>query len=178
MPRTELERRVRQSLLDRLVDEGPRADGRPPPADPPETREGSAARYRLGVLRDVEWLLNTRRTPVPVPGGCAELARSVFAYGLPDTTGVAVGTPQGRERLVRWVEETVNTFEPRLAGARVTLAEADQLRSPQVHFVLTAMLRMDPSPERVVFDTVLDLASGGYAVRDAAARDAAPEGAR
>ncbi len=168
MPRTELERAVRQSLLDRLTDDEPRT-----PADPPETREGSAARYRASVLRDVEWLLNTRRTPVPVAPALAELGRSVFAYGLPDTTGAALGTPQGRERLVRWVEETVTTFEPRLSGARVTLAAADQLRSPQVHFVLTATLRMDPSPERVVFDTVLDLASGGYAVRDAVTRDAA-----
>jgi type VI secretion system protein ImpF len=164
VPRTEPERTVRQSLLDRLTDDDPRA-----PADPPETREESVRRYRASVLRDVEWLLNTRRPVAPAPPGLAELGRSAFAYGLPDPVGLAVGTPHGRDQLVRWVEETVTAFEPRLAGVRVALAEADQAQSPQVRFTLAALLRVEPSPERVLFDTVLDLASGGYAMRDGGA---------
>jgi predicted component of type VI protein secretion system len=35
----------------------------------------------------------------------------------------------------------------------------------EVHFVVEAMLRIDPQPEHVVFDTVLDTASGDYHVR-------------
>ena len=34
----------------------------------------------------------------------------------------------------------------------------------QMRFVIQALLKMDPSPERVSFDTVLDLATGQYAV--------------
>ncbi|HEY0777013.1 MAG TPA: type VI secretion system baseplate subunit TssE [Gemmatirosa sp.] len=160
MARTELDRTVQPSLLDRLTDRDPRT-----PADPPISREESVRRFRNSVLRDVEWLLNTRRTPETVPEGLSLVSRSVFTYGLPDTTGIAMGSRVGRELLVRRIEQTLATFEPRLADVQVTLTEADQIRSPQVLFAITALLRMDPSPEQVVFDTVFDLASGGYAVR-------------
>lgn len=162
MARTELERTVQPSLLERLTDDDPRS-----PADPAITREESVRRYRASVIRDLEWLLNTRRTPDLVPPALTRVQASVFAYGLPDTTGVAVGTEAGRAQLVRWVEETIAAFEPRLSHVHVTLGDVDQMRAPQVHFAVTALLRMDPSPEQVVFDTVHDLATGGYVVRDA-----------
>lgn len=160
MARTELDRTVQPSLLDRLTDLDPRT-----PADPPLSREESVRRFRNSVLRDVEWLLNTRRTADEVPDALSLVRRSVFAYGLPDTTGTAMGSHAGRELLVRRVEQTLAAFEPRLANVSVVLTEADQVRSPQVLFAITALLRMDPSPEQVVFDTIFDLASGGYAVR-------------
>jgi type VI secretion system protein ImpF len=49
----------------------------------------------------------------------------------------------------------------------VRLLDADQVKAPQVRFAVEATLRMDPSPERIVFDTVLEIASGTYAVDDA-----------
>ena len=162
MARTEIERTVLPSLLDRLTDDDPRT-----PADPPLSREESVRRFRDGVLRDVEWLLNTRAPYEGVPAELGEVRRSAYTYGLPDTTGLAIATAGGRGRLVRWVEDAIATHEPRLTDVRVELTQADQASAPQVHFTLTALLRMDPSPEQVVFDTVLDLASGGYAVRDA-----------
>jgi len=165
--RTELERAVRPSLLDRLTDEAPGTT-----ADAPVTREESARRYRDAVLRDVEWLLNARRTPEAAPPALRQLRRSVYEYGLPDTLALPIVTRGGRERLTQWLEQTVATFEPRLTEVRVTLLDAEQGRAPQVRFAVAATLRMDPSPERVVFDTVFDVASGGYAVHEAGGRDA------
>ena len=46
----------------------------------------------------------------------------------------------------------------------VRLTDSDQIRMPQVRFAIEATLRMDPSPEQIVFDTVLEIASGSYAV--------------
>lgn len=164
MARTELERSVRPSLLDRLTDEEPDRS-----AEPPVTREASVRLYRASVLRDVEWLLNARRTPEPAPPALRHVRRSAYEYGLPDTLAIPVATREGRERLVQWLEQTLATFEPRLADIRVTLLGADQGQAPQVRFAVAATLRMDPSPERVLFDTVFDIASGGYDVRDAGA---------
>jgi type VI secretion system protein ImpF len=168
MGRTEIERTVRPSLLDRLSDTEPGFA-----ADPPVTREESERRYRLGVERDVEALLNTRRTMVPAPEWCPELRKSVYDYGLIDTTGVPVGTKAGRDRLLSALQDAIERFEPRLAQPRVRLIDAQQLRAPQVRFVLEAVLVMDPGREDVVFDTVLEIASGEYDVRD---NDAAPSG--
>jgi predicted component of type VI protein secretion system len=40
-----------------------------------------------------------------------------------------------------------------------------------LHFQIEGMLRTDPAPERIVFDTVLELSSGEYQVgRDNSAR--------
>jgi type VI secretion system protein ImpF len=157
--RTELERTVQPSLLDRLTDEE-----RDRPMDASLTREESERRFRLSVQRDVEWLLNTRRTMEPAPLERQQLRHSVYDYGLPDTIGVSMATPAGREALRLSMQETIARFEPRLGDVRVRLMEGTTPSAPQVRFVVEALLRMDPSPEQVVFDTVFEVSSGEYAV--------------
>lgn len=163
MPRPELERPVRASLLDRLTDLAPRE-----PGEAPETRDESERLYRESVLRDVEWLLNTRRTPEVAPTSLRQVRRSTYEYGLPDTLALPISTREGRERLVSWLEQTIATFEPRLTDVRVLLAQAEQKAAPQVRFTVAAVLRMDPSPEKVFFDTVFDVAAGSYDVFEGA----------
>jgi type VI secretion system protein ImpF len=72
----------------------------------------------------------------------------------------------GRERLLGALRDTLARFEPRLANPRVRLVDASQVSAPQMRFVVEATLMMDPSPEQVVFDTVLEIARGEYAVHD------------
>lgn len=158
-PRTELERSVLPSLLDRLTDTEPAR-----PADPATSFDASARAFREAVQRDVEWLLNTRRTIVPVPERLRELRESVFHFGIPDTTGLAVGTAEGRKVLQGMLQEALERFEPRLAEPRVKLLDVGTGSVQQIRFAVEAILRMDPSPERVVFDTVLEMASGVYDV--------------
>jgi type VI secretion system protein ImpF len=54
----------------------------------------------------------------------------------------------------------------------VRLVDAAQVNAPQMRFVVEATLVMDPSPEQVVFDTVLEIARGEYAVHDGPAPSA------
>ncbi|MGZ8376724.1 MAG: type VI secretion system baseplate subunit TssE [Gemmatirosa sp.] len=158
-PRTELDRSVQSSLLDRLTDTEPARA-----VDPATTFDASARAFRESVQRDVEWLLNTRRSIVSVPERLAFLRDSVFEFGIPDTTGLAVGTPDGRKALQGMLQEALERFEPRLAEPRVRLIDTSTGNVPQIRFAVEAILRMDPSPERVVFDTVLEMASGVYDV--------------
>jgi type VI secretion system protein ImpF len=163
MARTQLERTVLPSLLDRLTDLEPSLAG-----DAATSHEASVRAFRRSVQRDVETLLNARRSTddaqtAPFP----EVARSVLVFGLPDTSALAISTEDGREQLLAWLEETLALFEPRLADVRVRLVDADQGSAPQVRFTVEALLRMDPSPEQVVFDTVLELATGAYGVTGA-----------
>jgi type VI secretion system protein ImpF len=161
MARTEIERTVQPSLLDRLTDLEPdRA------TDAPTTREASAVSFRASVQRDVEWLLNTRRSIVVVPPSCPEVRDSVHEFGLPDTTGIPVGTTEGRHQLLTSLQDSLTRFEPRLANPRVKLGESEALKVPQLRFSVEATLRMDPNPEQVMFDTVLEVASGEYEVRE------------
>jgi type VI secretion system protein ImpF len=159
--RTEIEHIVTPSLLDRLTDESPRLS-----IDTVMTRAESERSFRRSVERDVEHLLNTRRTMYPAPETLNEVRHSVYEYGLIDTTGIPVGTPGGRDSLLAALRDTIVRFEPRLAETRVMLVDADQASAPQLRFVVEAQLILDRERQQVVFDTVLEVASGEYDVKD------------
>ena len=161
MARTELDRTVQQPFLDRLVDLDPKAA-----ADAPTTLASSARAFKASVRRDLEWLLNTRRIPEAVPEQLTELTRSLYAYGLPDISSMSRDSMEVRTKLLRQVERTIAQFEPRLARVRVSLVEqeTDNARR-ELRFVIEGTLRMDPNPEQVIFDTVLEISSGEYEVK-------------
>jgi len=56
-------------------------------------------------------------------------------------------------------------FEPQLSNVRVTVATADEEGRRELRFVIDGLLRMEPSPEQVVFDTVLEVTSATFEVR-------------
>jgi len=57
MPTTEREGPVTLSVLDRLIDQEPERK-----LEPPLTRSQSLRELKAALRRDLEWLLNTRRT--------------------------------------------------------------------------------------------------------------------
>jgi type VI secretion system protein ImpF len=151
---------VTPSVLDRLIDLEPRQ-----PEDSPSTRPQSVRRLRASVRRDLEWLLNTRRNPDAAPDSMAELSQSVYNYGLPDFSSVSLTSPKDRDWLLIEVERTVALFEPRLKAVRVTLMEEPGPNNRTMHFQIEGLLQMDPAPEQVSFDTILQLTSGEYQIR-------------
>ncbi len=155
------ERTVRLSVLDRLLDDAPRQA-----ADAPGSWEASLRELRACLVRDVEWLLNTRRVADPPLESCREVLRSVYQYGLPDISSMAA-SDETRERLARAVAECIDLFEPRLTAVRVTPKELGDGAGRGLHFTVEALLRLDPSPERVVFDTVVETVSGRVSVSGA-----------
>ena len=161
MARWEPEQTVTQSVLDRLVDRDPANQ-----VESPLTRAQSVRLLRTAVRRDVEWLLNSRRTPEPAGPEYEYLERSLFNYGLPDISSLHWDSSRDRSRLARMIETAINHFEPRLDRVRVIALDASSGGSVQVlRFQIEGMLKMDPSPEHISFDTVLQLSSGEYQVK-------------
>jgi len=153
-------RTVTQSVLDRLIDKRP-DEG----AEAPISRAQSVKHLREGLRRDLEWLLNTRRNPDAAPESMTELSRSLYNYGLPDFAALTVSSPKDRDHLLLELETTLAVFEPRLKDVRVTLLDSTAGYNRTLHFQIEGMLQMDPSPEQVSFDTVLQLTSGEYQIR-------------
>ncbi len=92
MARAEIDRTAQPSVLDRLIDLNPRG------GDAPMTFAQSVRMVKDAVRRDLEWLLNSRRTIEPAPPELAELRRSVYHYGLPDISSLtqdSAGTWRG-----------------------------------------------------------------------------------
>lgn len=152
------ERTVRLSVIDRLIDLEPRLAG-----DPPTTWSESVARLKESLLRDLEWLLNTRRIAEPAPDPYGEVQNSVYHFGIPDASSLSADSDVSRLKLMRHIEKSIELFEPRLMRVRVSTPDAPS-EHREIRFVVEALLRMDPSPERVVFDTVLEMASGEFRV--------------
>ncbi len=157
----EVERSIRQSLLDRLIDRDPEAR-----IDPHMSRMESLHQFRRSIKRDLEYLLNTVRNSDPVPDAFSELKRSVYYYGLPDLNGVALENPQDEARMLRSLEDVISMFEPRLARVRVTSYERLSKKKSSLLFHVDAVLMIEPHPEPISFDTVLEIAKGSYSVKD------------
>lgn len=159
MAKAELERNAEPSIIDRLID-----DDRHVTADRPPTRAESIRRVMDTVRRDIELLLNTRRIAMTPDEAMPEVAASLFFYGMPDLTSVSKDSQAAKTRLARQVEETITAFEPRLEQVKVTLVPSDRAQFGEVRFAIQAMLKLDPTPERVTFDTVLEPGRGTVAV--------------
>ena len=152
------DRSIRPSLLDRLIDEEPGNRN-----EAPDRRAQSLKELKDAVRRDLEWLLNSRRSPAEPVLSAKELWRSVYCYGLPDTNGLAMTSAEDRNRMARMVASAVAAFETRLTN--VTVSMDPPTRSGRVlHFQIEALLKMEPAPARVFFDTKLELSSGEYEV--------------
>jgi type VI secretion system protein ImpF len=107
---------LRLPILDRLLDDEPKIK-----SEAPMTRSASLARLKTAVRRDLENLLNTRRTPDYIPEGSVEILRSVYYYGLPDITSMPANFLYEQTKLLQSIETAVKTFEARLDGVKVSL---------------------------------------------------------
>ena len=148
------------SLLDRLV------------GDSPEFSHETVGKHlqdvsglERSVVHDLENLLNTRREALSdLPEEFVEVNKSLLAYGLPDVTSYNLLNPNDRNRLRRTIETAIAVFEPRLQRVRVSMTAPGQ-NDGALHFRIEALLRVEPAPEPVAFDTILQLDTQEYSVR-------------
>jgi type VI secretion system protein ImpF len=148
------------SLLDRLLDD-----------QPDQAREVLPYRVddlrglKRSVARDLEAMLNTRQEALEeLPADLPEVRRSLLMYGLPDFTAYSLLGTRDRTRIRRAFEDIVATFEPRLERVRVTL-EDSQPNERILRFRVDGWLRVEPAPEPVTFDTLLQLNTRDYVVQ-------------
>lgn len=152
---------IQPSLLDRLIDLDPESR-----VEAAVSRAESLRQFRLAVKRDLEWLLNTTAMPIEIPEPCENLRHTLLFYGLPDISSITLHDPGDEQKLLRALEEAIETFEPRLANPRVTALEAYRATKQAITFHVEAVLLVDPAPERISFDTVLEISKGAYSVKE------------
>ncbi|MGL4465286.1 MAG: type VI secretion system baseplate subunit TssE [Planctomycetia bacterium] len=145
------------SIIDRLID----SDSSGTTAAPGYTVEHVLDTVR----RDLEELLNTRRTMDEAEESLPEVRRSLLAYGLPDLTTMPIATDRDRADLGRALKDILERFEPRLRDVRVTVKTIGTENFDRtLRFRIDARFRADPAPE-VSFDTNLELSTGRYIVK-------------
>jgi type VI secretion system protein ImpF len=127
-------------------------------------RREAINRYKDSVKRDLGWLLNTRQVVDDRLPSYPEVSRSVYAYGLPDITSVNVGAIHDQNELLRRMEQCIEFFDKRLTKTEILLEPMVGLNRV-LHFSISGLVLMDPAPEEIVIDTILDPASGEYEVK-------------
>jgi type VI secretion system protein ImpF len=160
MPRWEPEQTVTLSLIERLIDQDPKSA-----TENPMTRAQSLRLLKSSLRRDLEWLLNSRQNPDAVGPEYRELERSLFNYGLPDATSLSWTSFSDRQKLSRLIQLTLARFEPRISRLKVIPLESAGAARHVLRFQIEGLLDMDPAPEHISFDTVLQLSSGDYQVK-------------
>ena len=145
---------ITQSVLDRLtaVEEWP------------ATRTQSLRFFKDALRRDLEWLLNTRQPPLPQLSAYPLARTSIVNFGLPDMTSLGLTSASDHRQLRLAIEACVRAFEPRLASVRVSIDDTDR-GDRRLRFHIEGLMKLDPAPEEITFDTVLELASGEYSVK-------------
>lgn len=159
MSRTDNEVRVQTSVLDRLLDYEPEIS-----REPIASRSRNLRQLKQSVRRDLEWLLNTRQIATGVPAELKEVKDSVLAFGLPDFTAMSIDNADDQKFIKREIEDAVRRFEQRLESVVVSI-EPVRATERVLRFRIDARLKIDPAPEPITFDTVLQLGSGEYEVR-------------
>ena len=147
-------------MLDRLLDFEPKTS-----KEAPKSRSKSIRELKLAVRRDIEWLLNTRRYSGEVDGQLEEIQKSVVFYGMPDFTGISVSNDDEQKNLTKSLETAIRNFEPRFIDVKVTL-EPTSSTDKVLKFRIEANLDIDPTPEPITFDTILQFGGSGFTVQE------------
>lgn len=159
-PRVDNEISLLPSILDRLLDDEPGVTHEPLPR-----RAQNLRQLKKAVTRDLEALLNTRQETLrELPAAFTALSRSILTYGLPDFTAFGLLNVHDRNRIRRVLEQAVTAYEPRLARVRVTL-EPPREFDRTMRFRIEALLQVEPAPEPVTFDAMLQLSTHEYTVQ-------------
>ncbi len=156
MPELIPKERLQPCLLDRLTDDAPghQEEGR-------SQRVLSLQVYRRGVLRDIEWLLNTNALLAFESsrgldlGKYPEAASSVLNYGTRQLCGM---TNLSDREFEDALTEAIRVFEPRIA-ARSLRINADKERNI-ISLEVEGDLWANPVPEHLHMRTGMDLETG------------------
>ncbi len=156
----ESELKITPSVIDRLIDEEPGYS-----AEASKSTSQSLKELKQAVGRDIEWLLNSRHSLKDIPEGLEEIRTSLAVYGIPDFTGLSSKDSRNRAELLQNIHDALRIFEPRLANIEISIDDTDIVRRG-VNFKIQGVLRVEPTPEPVVFDTVLTVGNGEFQVEE------------
>lgn len=161
MAQVNKKRDLRPSIMDRLIDNEP--------GNRVEVDSGQHQKLkdlRQSVRRDLENLFNTRIRLIEPDDKFHHLKRSILNYGLPDLATVNLTNIERRREFVQEMERLLLEFEPRFKSVNVVYVENTNRTERMLRFRIDGTLYADPSPEVVVFDSVLEPVSRNVSVEE------------
>ncbi len=161
MARPKITQALTPSILDRLLD-----------FDPAKKVEASTSRsqvirdLRESVRRDLEFLLNTRQRCDENFSDWEQLEFSVLNFGIPDATGINIGSDDEKADFAKVIQKIITKYEPRFKTVAVTVNNDSNSLDRTFRFRIDALLRVEPAVKPVVFDSSLEPVTRSFSVRD------------
>jgi type VI secretion system protein ImpF len=148
------------SVFDRLIDNEPSVK-----EESPHSRSQLMFELKQSVRRDLQNLLNTRWKCEVWPPEYETLELSLVNYGIPDFSGVNMGGPASQKRLIQIVERAIEFFEPRFLRFTLFPIENKKKFDRTLKFKIEGLLKAEPAPEPVSYDTIMDVSSAEFEVK-------------
>jgi type VI secretion system protein ImpF len=151
MARVDKTKKLRPSIVDRLLDDDPHNQAE---ADPGQHQ--LLKQLRDSVRRDLESLLNTRYHILQPPEELHEVEKSIMNYGLPDLATINIVDTKKRNEFAERLQRTLVEFEPRFKTVKVTYLDNKDTTDRTLRFRIDAVMYADPLPQVIVFDSILE----------------------
>lgn len=151
MASVDKKRKLRASVLDRLIDNDPQSS-----IDIDANNYHKLKSLRDSVRRDLENLLNTRYKIMQPDEKYTELENSVLNYGLPDLATVNMADIEKKQQFLENFENILREFEPRFKSINISFLDNTDKLDRTLRFRIDATLYADPYPEIIIFDSVLE----------------------
>ncbi|WP_075188043.1 type VI secretion system baseplate subunit TssE [Teredinibacter haidensis] len=151
MARIDKKKKLRPSILDRLVDSEPHIQ-----IEADKSKHQQIKELRNSVRRDLENLLNTRYRVIEPNTDLSQLESSVLNYGLPDLATVNIVDHEKKNEFTKNLEKILRTFEPRFKSVKVKYQNNKDGTDRTLRFRIDATLYADPAPEIIIFDSILE----------------------
>lgn len=161
MARVDKKKKLRPSILDRLLDDEPHNQTEVDPGKHQRLKE-----LRNSVRRDLERLLNSRFRVMEAPEEYQELEHSLLNYGMPDLATVNIVDTDKRKDFTNKLENILRQYEPRFKTVKVQYLDNKDNTDRTLRFRIDAVLYADPAPEVVVFDSVLESVTRNVSVKE------------
>jgi type VI secretion system protein ImpF len=135
--------------------------------EPAGQRVISMRQLRASVLRDLAWLLSTASYDTNRSlSAWPDVERSVFNFGLPSIAGLGIAGFDAAEAAER-LQKAIEAFEPRLSHVHVTCeTESGSMDRNALVFRVEAELWGQPTPQRLLLRTQIDLESADVVITD------------
>ena len=161
MARVDKNKKLRPSILDRLLDDEPHNQ-----SERDTGQHQLVKQLRNSVRRDLECLLNTRYHVIKPPDDLYEVEKSLMNYGLPDLATINITDAKKRDEFTARLQKTLVEYEPRFKSVKVSYIDNKDDTDRTLRFRIDAVIYADPLPQVVVFDSILESVTRTVSVKE------------
>ena len=148
---------IPQSFFDRCLDDEPKKL-----LENVLNETDSLKLFKKGVRRDLELLLNTRKSEINGIENFAFANKSVLNFGIKDFTEINSQTVEGQEQIRLLIKSAIELFEPRLTD--VEIAVTDSTEDGKLAIKIYGLLLVEPIATPISYDATLDTKTQLYQI--------------